>query len=55
MTTSFFKDSEKLGDSSNFDTWKIRLEVILDENDVLESVEGKVFEPLENPVAATKS
>ena len=31
------------------------LEVILDENDVLEYVEGKVLVPLENAPAATKS
>lgn len=53
MSTSYFKDVEKLGDSSNFVAWKVKLEVKLDENDVLEYVEGKVPEPLENsPVSA---
>jgi len=55
MNTSFFNDSKKMGDSSNFVAWKIRLEVILDENDVLEYVEGKVREPPQNALVATKS
>lgn len=55
MSTSYFKDSEKLGDSSNFVAWKIRLEVTLDENDVLEYVEGKVPVPPENAIATAKS
>jgi len=49
------KDIAKLGDSSNFAAWKIKLEVILDDNDVLEYVEGKVPEPLKNALASTKS
>lgn len=48
MFTSYFKDNENLGDSSNFSAWKIRLEVVLDDNDVLEYVKGKVPKPLTN-------
>ena len=47
MSTSYFKDAEKLNDSSNFVAWKIKLEVMLDENDVLEYVRGNVPEPPE--------
>jgi len=45
MSSSFFKEHEKLGDSSNFVAWKIRLEIIADNNDVLEYIQGKVYEP----------
>jgi len=55
MSSSYIKDTEKLGDSSNFVTWKIKLEVILDDNDVLEYVEGKVPKPLKNAPIPTKS
>jgi len=55
LSTSYFKDAEKLGDSSNFAAWNIRMEVTLDENDVLEYVEVKVFEPLENALATSKA
>lgn len=54
MYTSYFKDNEKLGDSSNFASWKIRLEVILDDNDVLEYEQGKVPEPPTNSPSAIK-
>lgn len=52
--TSYFKDNEKLGDSSNFFAWKISLEVILDDIDVLEYVKGKVPEPLANASTSIK-
>jgi len=55
MSTSFFKGDEKLSDSSNIVAWKIRLEVILYENDILEYVEGKVPEPPENAPVVAKS
>lgn len=55
ISTSYFKNTEKLGDSSNFTAWKIRLEVILEDIDILEYVEGKVPKPTENALAATKS
>ena len=45
MSTSYFKDNEKLGDSSNFVSWNIKLRAILDDNDVLEYVQGKLLKP----------
>jgi len=45
---SFFKSDEKLGDSSNFATWKVRLEIVADNNDVLDYIKGKVPAPPEN-------
>lgn len=54
MSSSYFKDIKRLGESSNFTAWKIRLEVALDENDVLEYVEGKFLEPLKNAPTTAK-
>lgn len=55
MSISYFNNIEKLGDSSNFVAWKIVVEAILDDNDVLEYVEGKVPEPPENAPTAIKA
>ncbi len=55
MFTSHFKMDEKLDDSSNYVVWRTRLDVTLDENDVLGYVEGKVPKPLENASTAIKS
>ena len=55
MSSSFFKEHEKLGDSSKFDSWKIKLEIIDDNNYVLEYIQGKVFEPLENASTIAKN
>lgn len=41
MSTSYFKENEKLGDSSNFAAWKIRLEIIAKDNDAWEYIQGK--------------
>jgi len=54
MSSSFFKEHEKLGDSSNFVAWKIKLEIIVDNNDVLEYIRGKVPKPPNNSSAITK-
>lgn len=40
--SSFFKENEKLHDSSNFVAWKVKLEIIVDNNDVLDYIQGKV-------------
>ena len=55
MSTSYFKIEEKLNVSSNYVVWRTKLDVTLDENDVLEYVEGKVPEPLENASTALKA
>jgi len=36
MSSSTFKEHERLGDASNFVAWKVRLEIIVDNNDVME-------------------
>jgi len=53
--TSFFKSDEKLGHSSNFVAWKVRLEIIADNNDVLKYIQGKLLESPENASATTKN
>ena len=45
MYSSFFKENEKLGDSSNIVSCKIRLEIIVDNNDALEYIQGMVPKP----------
>jgi len=55
MSSYFFKEHEKLGDSSNFAAWKVRLEIIADNNDVLDSIQGRVLAPPENASIAIKN
>jgi len=44
-----------MGDSSNFATWKVRLEIIVVNNDVLDYIQGKVPEPTESAFATVKN
>lgn len=55
MSSSFFKGHEKLGDLSNFSAWKVMLEIIADNNDVLVFIQGRVLEPPENASAVVKN
>lgn len=48
MSSSYFKNEEKLVDASNFFPWKARLDITIEEHDVLEYV----AEPIENSNAA---
>ena len=41
-----------MGDSSNFVAWKVRLEIIAVNNDVLDYIQGKVPDSSENPSIA---
>jgi len=45
MSSSTFKEHEKLGDASNFVAWKVRLDIITDNNYVLEHIQGRMPEP----------
>eukprot|EP00253_Pinus_taeda_P022413 PITA_22413 len=53
MTSSYFKIEEKLNDASNFVALRNRLDLNLEENDVMEYVEGKVVEPLDISTAVS--
>ena len=55
MSSSTFKEHEKLGDASNFVAWKVKLEIITDNNDVLEYIQGRIPKPLENASASLKN
>jgi len=55
MSTYYFKENEKSCDSSKFFAWKIRLEIIVDDNYAWEYIQGKVYEPSENTSAASKN
>ena len=55
MYNSFFKENEKFGNSSNFSAWKIKLEIIVEDNDGLEYIQGKVHESLENACIVAKN
>lgn len=55
MYTYYFKDNEMLADSFGFAAWKTRINVSLDEYDVLKYVEGKISPPPEDTPKATKS
>ena len=55
MSSFTFKEHEKLGDASSFAAWKVRLEIIAENNDVLEYIQGRIPEPPENASASIKS
>ena len=44
-----------MGDASNFGAWKVKLEIIADNNDVLEYIQGRMPEPPENASASLKN
>ena len=43
--SSFYKESNKLDGTSNFQAWKNKIDLILIENDVMDHVLGKFAEP----------
>jgi len=55
MSSSTFKEDENLGDTSNFVAWKVRFEIIADNNDVLEYIQGGMPEPPENASTSFKN
>jgi len=55
MSSSYFKNEEKLVDASNFLPWKAKLDITLEEHDILGYVEGEVAKLAENSNAAIKA
>ena len=45
--TSFFKEIYKLVGSSNFLAWKKRIDIVLEEIEVINHINGKVSKPFE--------
>ena len=50
-----FKADDKLTDKSNYHAWKMSLDLVLEDQDVMDYVLGKIQEPPSNAVAATKT
>ena len=54
-SSSYFKSEDKLDDKSDYHAWKISLDLTLEENDVMDYVQGKIVEPPSNALTAIKS
>jgi len=54
-SASYFNLDDKLNDKSNYHAWKMSLDLTLEEQDVMEYVQGKISEPPSNASAATKT
>ena len=50
-STSYFKSDDKLHDKSNYHAWKMSLDSTLEEQDVMDYVQGKISEPPSNASA----
>jgi len=48
--TYFYKEIYKLGGSSNFLAWKGRIDIVLEECEVINHISGKVSKPFEGQV-----
>ena len=49
-----FKVDDKLIDKSDYHAWKMSLDLALEDQDVMDYVQGNIQEPPSNAVAATK-
>lgn len=54
-STSYFNSDDKLHDKSDYHAWKMSLDLILEEQDVLDYVEGKISEPPSNALVVAKT
>ena len=54
-SSSYFKSDDKLTDKSDYHAWKMSLDLTLEEQDVMDYVQGKINEPPSNAPAATKT
>lgn len=55
MISSYFKIEEKLNNASKFAAWRAKLDVTLEENDVMKYVQGKVVETPKNANAMSNT
>ena len=52
-SSSYFKSEDKLNDKFDYHAWKMSLDLTLEDNDVMDYVQGKIIRPPSNaPVAA---
>ena len=49
-----FKSDDKLTDKSDYHAWKMSLDLALEHQDVMDYVQGKIYEPPSNASAAIK-
>ena len=54
-TDKGFKVDDKMTDKSDYHAWKMSLDLALEDQDVMEYVQGKFQEPPSNAVAITKT
>ena len=52
---SYFKPDDKLNDKFDYHAWKMSLDLTLEEQDVMDYVQGKITEPPSNALAAAKT
>ena len=57
MASSYkgFKSDDKLTDKSDYHAWKMPLDLTLEEQDVMDYVQGKITEPTSNAPISTKT
>ena len=49
-----FKANDKLSDKSDYHAWNMSLDLVLEDQDVMDYVQGKIQEPPSNASVATK-
>ena len=54
-SSSYFKSQDKLNEKSDYHAWKMSLDLNLEENNVVDYVQGKVVEPPSNAPTAAKT
>ena len=54
-SSSYFKSNDKLNDKFDYHTWKMSLEFTLEEQDVMDYVQGKIIEPPSSVPAFAKT
>ena len=54
-SSSYFKSDGKLKDKSDYHAWKMSLDLTLEEQDVMDYVQGKITEPPSNALTVAKT
>ena len=54
-TCKGFESDDKLTDKSDYHAWKMSLDLVLEDQDVMDYVQGKINEPPSNASTATKT
>ena len=54
-SSSYFKFDDKLNDKFDYHAWKMSLDLTLEDQDVMDYVQGNITEPPPNALDATKT